>query len=222
MIGFFDRFRGPSPQQDVPKVQEESPEKNRRDTLLIELKDFEIITDQDRVFLLLVLEGLKSVCDIELVNPDHSTYENETDYQEWNREYQKAISKLEELLKRFHLPYTLEHYRKEGQYPYDGVLFSVGKDEVSLQALHNIRSEEEFGHVFEIPDTAISGYVNGRSLNDLDTLPDSVKDSDYFHFLDFRLSEDHWEEELEFVKRRAEQVKRLAPDLYTKIVSDVA
>jgi len=45
-----------------------------------------------------------------------------------------------------------------------------------------------------------------------------VLSSDYIHFLDFILSKDHWQEELEFVKRRAEEVKRLAPDLYAKII----
>ncbi len=194
-------------------------EKNRRDTLLKELSGLEIVTNQDRVFLLLVLEGLKSVCDIQLVNPDRSAYKSEADYQDWTREYNKAISKVEELLKRFRLPYTLDYYRDDGRYSCEGAVFQVGKDEASLQALQNVRQPEEFGHVFEIPDTAISGWIDERIM-DLDSLPDSVKKGDCFHFIDFMLSEDHWQEELEFVKRRAEQVKQLAPDLYAKIVSE--
>lgn len=219
MMSFFDRFRGFDPKRDAPKVQEKSPEKNRRDTLLTELKDFEIITNQDRVFLLLVLEGLKSACDIQLVNPDRPLYKKEADYQDRNLEYKRAISKIEELLQRFRLPYTLEYYRDEGRYPCENAIFEIGKDEASLQASRNVHSVEEQGRVLGIPDTAISGFIDERVIEN-DSLPDSVKGSDYFHFIDFRLSEDHWQEELEFVKRRAEQVKQLAPELYSQIVSE--
>ncbi len=168
----------------------------------------------------MVLEGLKPVCDIELYNPDRSAYQNETSYQEWNREYQNTVSKLEELLKKFSLPYSLTFHKKDDRDDeprYEVAIFLVGKDEASLQALLDSDSAEEAGHAFGMPDTAVSAYVDSKIKN-RETLPSEVLSSDYIHFLDFRLSEDHWQEELESVKRRAEEVKRLTPDLYEKII----
>lgn len=49
-MGFLDRLCGFSPKSDVPRSLEKSVEKSRREILLSELKDSEIITDQDRVF----------------------------------------------------------------------------------------------------------------------------------------------------------------------------
>ncbi|PJE77199.1 hypothetical protein COV05_00475 [Candidatus Uhrbacteria bacterium CG10_big_fil_rev_8_21_14_0_10_48_16] len=187
-------------------------EKSRREVLLSELKDCELITNQDRVSLLLVLEGLKSACDIQLYSLYRFPGVKESVYKEADREYQKTISTVKGLLEKFHLPYELTF----GEPPLETAYFQIGKDTASLQALLDSRDTEEEGRAFGIPDTAISQLADKNKSREI--LPAEVLSSDYIHFLDFILSKDHWQEELEFVKRRAEEVKRLAPDLYAKII----
>ena len=208
---------------------EKLPESNRRERLLSEL-DNTLFTYQDKIDLVLVLEGLKSVCSIEIVNPAKTAYEpdSENEYIKNTEEFNKSLNMLEELLKELDLPYhktTGHSEEKPGEPAHDFVDFSVGKNQESLEALKKISAEPdekkkqaEYGRIFEIPPTAVEAWATGRIKN-IDTLPDEVKESEMFNFIYFAPSEDHWEEELEFVKRRVETIKILAPSLYAQTIS---
>jgi len=210
---------------------ERSPELNKAEAIQSQLEDFPIFGDQDKAYLVLVSEGLKKVCDIEIYNPVKAAYkkEHEGDYEKNTREFEKSIERLKIILKEYNLPFSLkrEYMEAEGDNPgYDAATFDIGKDQESLDALVEINKEPndeireaQRGRMFEIPDTAIKNWIRGGNFKDHLTLPEDVQGSEYFHFIDFALSEDHWEEELETVKQRAETIKRITPQLYEKIIS---
>ncbi|GEM_PF-2771155 len=208
---------------------EELPHRNTREILLAELDNHPLLTDQDRSHILLVLEGLKQACVIELVNPDKAGYVSghEDEYEQNTEDFNNTVRELEELFRKLNIPYYMlaEHVEEE-----EGLAactvneFFIGKDPGTLEKLKNMEAEPddekkqtEFARIMDIPATAIDAWNHGN-IKDPKTLPDSIKKSELINFVDFALSADHWQEELEFVKKRADAIKNLAPDLYTKIV----
>ncbi len=94
---------------------------------------------------------------------------------------------------------------------------------------------EKMGRLFGIPETAVQAYVKAReegrekellfeNLGEWwQSLPEEEKKSlteeekEIFDFLTFTLSRQHWEEELEVLRRRREVIKTKAPNLYEEL-----
>lgn len=201
----------------------------KREFLLAELENCELVTDQDRTHLILVMEGLKDVCNVELVNPSESAYGHNggESYTENTQEFHRNRERLESTLKKLNLPYEIIAGRHEaedhGGMDYDFFEFDIGKDQASLDLLHRAgqeidpeKKQEALGRVFGIPPTAVKAWKE-RKIKQHNTLPADILESDAAKFIDFALSEDHWQEEFEVVRQRAETIKRLAPDLYRKM-----
>ncbi|MST04353.1 MAG: hypothetical protein EXS49_02190 [Candidatus Pacebacteria bacterium] len=207
---------------------EELPQLNKVEILLSKLEAYKLFTDQDKVNLILVLEGAKSICEIELNNPSKEAYEKNADvvYQENTEEFEKSISVLEALIQELGLFYDkMAFHNNESQPEYDGVEFIVSKVQEKVDLFRKIEEEKndekrgiEFGKIFEIPDTAIKAFESGK-LKLPEDLPSEIKQEEAFYFIYFAFSEDYWQEEFEIVRRRAEIVKEIAPNLYAKIVS---
>lgn len=188
-------------------------------------------TDQDRVHLILVLVELKRVCNIEIVNPDKEAYVKgfEENYQKNTVDFEAGINCLQHALKQLNLPFRLArgHVDRDHDSPgYSFASFDISKEQNFLDALVEIDNEsdekikyERLGNIFDIPETAIRAWTKGN-IKDTDALPGYIKKSEYYNFIDFVLSEDHWEEELEITAKRAGVIKQIAPQLYKDIISN--
>ena len=108
---------------------------------------------------------------------------------------------------------------------YESTQFSIGKNKEALSLLVDADKEvddkmksERVAEALDIPKTAIQAWSVGK-IKDPETLPGDIKESDYYHFIDFALSEDHWKEELEVVRDRAEKIRQIVPWLYESTIS---
>ena len=100
-----------------------------------------------------------------------------------------------------------------------------GKDKKSLERLKEIHEQEapdleELGKAFGFPETAARAFSKGQDflapVEEVDQRLENEEEG-LSNFLNFRLSKDHFDEELEFVKRRKKLIKKISPDLYKEI-----
>ncbi|MBP6883856.1 MAG: hypothetical protein KBC06_01330 [Candidatus Pacebacteria bacterium] len=81
----------------------------------------------------------------------------------------------------------------------------------------------QLGKVYSFPDTSIAGYISsdgeGKEGFMLSLKEESEKiPAELKPFLAFRLSKDHWREEMEIGKKWAEEIKFVDPELYRRII----
>lgn len=94
-----------------------------------------------------------------------------------------------------------------------------------LKRAHDEGDERTFGELVGFPPTAVDAYVGseqgrgGKLLDPVD-LPAVVRESESMAFAQYRLSKEHWREEIGTARRWAEEVKRVSPHLYAEIVRD--
>ena len=94
--------------------------------------------------------------------------------------------------------------------------FAVARDADALERLvgaYAAWDEHELGLAFGYPETAVQGYVEGRR-KDHEELPITVRLSESYQFLGFRLSQDHWEDELHSVLIWLNAIKMVSPIIY--------
>ncbi len=90
---------------------------------------------------------------------------------------------------------------------------------MALARAHNENNDREFGLLVGYPITAVDAFLGNQPRIEHEDLPKEIQSSEYFHFLEFVLSKDHWQEEIETVKRQAEIVQKVAPAFYQNIIS---
>ena len=139
------------------------------------------------------------------------------------QDFKANIDKVERIFKDLSLQYVLEISREEKDLHI--AVFYIGKDSECRDRIKDAFSKKDndkkdliIGNELGYPLTAIEGYRN-RKIKKFDSLPEEVRNSEYVKFLNFRLSEDHWEEELKIVKDRADALKEISPELYRKIAT---
>lgn len=94
-------------------------------------------------------------------------------------------------------------------------LYGVARDQATaeqLARLDSAKDHEEFGKIMSFPQTAIEAFGKKENLLKQEDYPDT---SDII--VSFKLSKDHWQEEIELLKYWSELVKKYAPDLYVKL-----
>ncbi len=86
-------------------------------------------------------------------------------------------------------------------------------------------SDSQYGAMYGFPKTAVEAFAN-REREDQDQvlgrdeLPEEIQAQDYAAFIWFMLSKDHWQQELEEIKERAETIKSIDPALYERMVKE--
>ena len=80
------------------------------------------------------------------------------------------------------------------------------------------KKDKKRGVLLGYPATAVDAYVEDSCIED-DELPDYIRNSAEFKFLQNRLSRGSWQVELEEHKRRIEVLKSNFPKLYSRIVN---
>ena len=93
-------------------------------------------------------------------------------------------------------------------------------EEVVEKGINSEDYHEKIGELLSIPESSVKAFTEGdeQLLSDKEArkrLRDIEEGLD--NFLNFRMSKDNFEKELEFVKDRAEKIKRVSPEIYKEI-----
>jgi hypothetical protein len=93
----------------------------------------------------------------------------------------------------------------------------IATDADTLQRLQHgdkRNNEATLGQLYGFPETAITAYINGDVIDE-DELPNDVIASPAYAFTSFRLSRDHWQQELATGERWAKLIQQYSPRIYT-------
>ena len=171
-----------------------------------------IIADQEIADILLVWDGFKPAAMVELSYFPRLKFSR--------KEFYKKIGDLEKILQKLNLKYRLQvNYPKRKKevtrYSYVARNQRKLKEIIAADAEINTKKRRlKVGLLLGYPKTAIHAFANSKVLN---RFPSYVLKREELKFLNFRLSK-HWKEELVYLKRKAEVIKRIVPDLYIKII----
>ncbi len=212
-------------EHETPLFNHESP----ISALEMELLGNTWINSHEKTGIVLVKLGLKPAANF--------SYLFYTDYEEYGPdfedEYISSIKKTKEILKKQRIPF-MEKHTKFVNSAGEGAKneFFIGNNWNELNELitaSEVDSSPEYdfamGTALGYPQTAIEAYsryiIGSQSEQMLDNgeLPEEVRNKEYMKYLNFRLSRDHWQEELEVVKQSAEAIKAHTPALYSQIVA---
>ncbi len=172
-----------------------------------------LLTDQEIADILLTAEGFKPAAMIEVSYPPRAAFSK--------KEFYKKISDLRKILQKLGLSCRLQiNYPKDAReatrYSYVAKDRKKFKKIAAAEAERNIRKRRlQLGALLGYPTTAIKAFANSKAIDRLPAIAAKKKES---KFINFRLSR-HWRKELQYVKRRAELIKQIAPELYKRITS---
>lgn len=181
-----------------------------------EIENLDFMDNQGKVDIILTYKKFKPSSKIELFfKPGYESYSE--------RDFKANTDKIEKIFKDLSLAYILEISEEEKDSRV--AVFYIGKDSECRDRIkdafgekNNNKKDLKVGNELGYPPTAIEGYRN-RKIKKFNSLPEEVRNSEYVKFLNFLLSEDHWEDELEVVKERANALKEISPELYQKITT---
>lgn len=197
----------------------------------------------DKVDLVLVWRGLKQVTEFDIPFKRWDIEkEKEPQISEQERDaIGERVTSLADVLdlevvggKPFY-PRSIEEKGKT--IPVSGVedlRFFIGRNREVTALLAELSSQKnvdaELGRLYGIPKTALEAFVEydqqgglGSGKEDLffkdeETLPVEVREQEFMAFMEFQLSKDNWQDELETAKHWAEEIKKVSPKLYNEKV----
>ncbi len=118
-------------------------------------------------------------------------------------------------------------FREKTDYPghENGIRFyQVAKSEEILNEFIGMdfsdkKNSERIGLLFGVPHTAAAAYAKGAKflIRDED-IPQKIRSQDYMAFSKFWFSKEHWQEELEILKKWAVEIRLTDPKLYKRLV----
>ena len=169
----------------------------------------EVLTVRDMADILLVWNGFKPAAMIEISHYSRMS----------RRKFLNKVHDLERILNRLKLKYKLNlNYPRRSdeitQYSF------LAKSEKIIEKLIAVNAEENLvkrrlrvGKALGYPPSAVKAFAFKKWL-DPKELPTSVRRSDEFKFLNFRLSE-NWQKEILYLKREALIIKKMVPEAKT-------
>ncbi len=174
------------------------------------LSALDFLTNQDKASIILVSQELKPTALVEMYYLD-----NTPGYSEEN--FIHNTEQLKQTLQELRLNVETKA-GSEDQNSYE--LFYIGRTQEAIenlihatQIVDKIEKDVAMGKSLGIPDTAIEAFTHNQTIK-LNELPeDAAKE---FKLANFLPSQDHWQEELEFIKQQNEVLQKLSPRLITK------
>jgi len=91
----------------------------------------------------------------------------------------------------------------------------------SYKIFYETENDREIGLTLGYPETAVEAFVSGDELDYRELPKEEIRKltkEGTSKFLDFHLSKDHWQEELNLVKRQQALIKEKFPNLYKEII----
>lgn len=195
------------------------PESRFNPELIEELEKTSLLIDQEKVILLLTLMGEKPAAHHGLLLKFGA--EQESNEKKFIAEKQF----LTEWLQKAGLIFSVKDKTIRGGVRGDFkptakvCNFHISRDKAALERLNHAHSKSELGLALGYPTTAVEAYLKGQEfLIKEQDLPFDIRSSEVMDFLFFRLSKEHWAEELETVKRWAKAIKDNFPDFYQQVI----
>lgn len=119
---------------------------------------------------------------------------------------------------------------------HDQIRVYISKDKETAERLqkasiYNDGDSRTYGELSGYPKSAVDTYVGvvvekpdeekvREKITFRDELPDEIRNQDFMAFVTFELSRDNWQEEIETPRQWAEEIQRIDPELYDRIVLD--
>ena len=203
---------------------EDGIEKERKEIEMIEKSPLEY---QDKMELALLYLGEKPAIWIDTPISHRVFYKSERKREEVEILNKLSVEKenLEQVLKDLNLVYELQKNEVENEETYSiEYSFLVAKNSENFSRLKNaIKAEDskEIGLILGYPKTAVEAFDSGKEL-DYKKLPEKeikkLTEEETSKFLDFHLSENNWQEELNLTRRHQALIKEKFPNLYKEVI----
>lgn len=202
----------------MPESEQSGPIPNA-ERGISELREADYI--DDKVSLFLTAKGIKPASLIQMLLPLNSTQNQIT-------MFESNLARFQQMLVGLGLPFEAGYsddmeYEKEFQV--EVYEFFVGRDQESLNALLTAfdadRDDYEtfstnFGRALGYPKTSVKAHATHSGMR-LDEYPSEVKNNPALRFCNITLSNGHWREEMEYVRKNAEFIKKEDPQLYASL-----
>ncbi|MDQ5954830.1 MAG: hypothetical protein QG583_758 [Patescibacteria group bacterium] len=205
-----------------------SPERKNSNEKIETLKKYTY--DKNLSELILVMQGHKKATEF-LIGDVYPEIKND----EWDMAIQETERILFELGLKFSKKDLVKEYKdEEGSVEYKKLKeYIIATDEKYIREFNNVpeftnrpehernQSDFDLGYLYGFPDSAIKAFGEGENAMislEFKELPEDIRNEEYMAFASFRLSKTHWQEELELVKKWAEDIKQIDPALYTREV----
>ena len=184
---------------------------NKEQDLMRRLESFYFLPSNSIVDIICVYKKVKPATIIDIFHD--SAYPEEY--------FHENVASVEEILRSLSLPYFIEIVSLDEEYEEASIAIAQNKESLEKVKVANASEEKDrdnlLGEAMGYPQTAIAAYIKGNTM-ELSELPEEIKNSDYIKFLEFKLSKDHWQEEIEGVKKRADTIRQTDPNFYNKII----
>lgn len=200
---------------------------------LIELVEQLPIDDQYKVDLLLVWRGLKPATDIAFTLRE---FDESGNLFSVVAGHEKTLGEIRSTLDSLELVYVEKGPRQDKSGTKEEQWFFLSRDKENAEKLMTSfegagaskkGADAEYGRLSGFPPSAIDAFVKIQEKGfarrhevsiDKEGLPAEVLKEDFMPFVRFRLSVEHWQEELETAKGWAEEIRQVDPALYERVV----
>lgn len=198
--------------EDIEENKEMSPE-------TIEKLENSELRPFDKISIILARGGFKKATDIEFETDGWKNGEDEKHLDD------NLLEEFDNFLIEAGLNFEKTKNIEKARYTYpneekrnvERASYIYGRSKEDIQKLKKAMEENDediMGKMFGFPQTAIDAFKKGEIINDND-LPKEIREQDYFKFAtSFKMSKDHWREELDYIKKWADFVKETSPKIY--------
>lgn len=200
-----------------------------------ELEKSNTLADTHKIDLLLAWRKRKPISIIEFMIPSSvgkdKTQREETERRKSEVKNTYALIRSMGLTVEMQEPYILTHDDDEKTYHHFPITVASSKSKAQRFTTLLSKKEDSMaikaqGIMLGYPATASAAYAAWRENPELENelvldkqvLPSEIRGQEYMAFLQFRLSRDHWEQELETVKQWADTIRSISPTLYAATI----
>ncbi|HLC71233.1 MAG TPA: hypothetical protein VJI32_04445 [Candidatus Nanoarchaeia archaeon] len=193
------------------------------------------VPDNVKVDFLLICSGLKRATEVEIGKQWSPNEPPQTLSEEEIVQHRKTLGEIN--LQTSELVRERREAREvtEGkeapyvEYGQDIARFYIARERSTAEKLKKAGQENDdrtYGELSGFPATAIEAYVVNERLPEgapslimsREELPDEIRKQDFMAFAEFMFSREHWKDEIEIARRWSEEIKRVDPDLYARMV----
>lgn len=168
-------------------------------------------TDDTKADIVLLWKDLKKASDIIITGDSEMT----------EAEREVTCREAEDLFKKLGLSYVKNNREMVAALGIAEYIVSKNQTDMLLyQKAWNQDGDTEaktLGNLLGFPDTAIEAYQAGEVLDE-SMLPEDVVSLDTRAFLWYKLSKDHWQEEIKTAEKWARQIQKTDSQLYTRLI----
>ncbi len=180
---------------------------------------------QNKMELMLLYLGEQPVAWVEVCS---RVYKNEEKDEVLNQQLGFLKEQIVGALEKIGFVYQIEEFKIKEEKKYNlGYDFLVSKNPKNLSRLLEVSKKKDYkeiGLAYGYPESACEAFVNETCI-EYKEIPKEEKEKlikeGTFKFVTFRLSQSHWKEEIELIKRWQQRIKETSSRLYEEILKEV-